>query len=105
MKQSRLPIKPAKLFALSLIAILSGCATTTTSVAPTDRVYCSIAAPIYWSKNDTDKTIAQVKEANAAWKSLCQKTTPKTDKIPSAKPVAFKDRWYEGVKLAATVFR
>jgi hypothetical protein len=73
---------------------------------PTDKVACQSFVPVYWSKSDTDKTIAQVKEHNAAWKALCSlKATPKTDKLVSAKPTTFKDRWYEGVKMAATAFR
>ena len=83
---------------------MTSCATTTASNVPTDKVYCSVSQPIYWSKNDTDKTIAQVKEANAAWKAICQKT-PKADKLVSAKPVTFKDRWYGGEKLQVTAFR
>jgi hypothetical protein len=62
--------------------------------------------PVYWSKSDTDKTIAQVKEHNAAWKALCSlKATPKTDKLVSAKPTTLNDRWYGGEKLQVTAFR
>lgn len=88
---------------ISLVTLTS-CATTTTSVAPTDKVFCGAARPIYWSKSDTDKTIAQVKEHNAAWKALCQ-STPKSDKLPSKKPAAFSERWHGGVKVVATAFR
>jgi hypothetical protein len=99
-------IKPALTCATLILAIpLASCATTTVSSVPTDKVFCGAARPIYWSANDTQKTVEQVKEHNAAWKSLCQKTTPKSDKIVSAKPTTFKDRWYEGVKVAATAFR
>lgn len=86
------------------LAILPGCATMTSSAVPTDKVACNVFAPVYWSKSDTDKTIAQVKEHNAAGKAICGwKAAPK----PVAKPVGltFKDRWYEGVKVAASVFR
>jgi len=58
-------------------AILAGCVTTTaSSVKGTDsvRVACGSFAPVYWSASDTDKTIAQVKEHNAAWKALCGKS-------------------------------
>lgn len=87
---------------ISLVT-LSGCATMIPSAAPTDKVYCSVAQPIYWSKNDTDKTIAAVKEANAAWKAICQ-STPRSDKLPSTKPTTFNNRWHEGVKVTATAF-
>jgi hypothetical protein len=68
-------------------------------------VACQAFRPIYWSGKDTPATAAEVKEHNAAWKSICQKTTPKADKQVSAKPTTFKDRWYEGVKVAAYAFR
>lgn len=77
----------------------------TVSAVPTDKVACAAFVPVYWSPGDTDKTIAQAREHNAAWKAICQKTTPKADKMVSAKPTTFKDRWYEGVKVAATAFR
>ena len=96
--------RPVLTCAILSLVTLTSCATTTVSAVPTDKVYCAVAQPIYWSKNDTDKTIAQVKEANAAWKAICQ-TTPKADKVVSAKPTTFNDRWYEGVKVAATAFR
>jgi len=37
-------------------------------------VACSAFAPIYWSARDTEKTAAQVKEHNAAWRALCRDT-------------------------------
>jgi hypothetical protein len=52
------------------LLILPGCATTTASVA-TDAVACSAFEPIRWSRRDTDNTIRQVKEHNAAWKTVC----------------------------------
>lgn len=97
--------KPVLICAILSPVTLTACATTTVSSAPTDKVACQSFVPVYWSKNDTDKTIAQAKEHNAAWKALCQKTAPKSDKVVSAKPVTFKDRWYEGVKVVATAFR
>ena len=90
---------------LTLAIPLGSCATTTVSAVPTDKVACAAFRPIYWSGKDTPATAAEVKEHNAAWKAICQKTTPKSDKIVSAKPTTFKDRWYEGVKVAATAFR
>lgn len=78
--------------------------TTTASSVPTDKVFCGAAQPIYWSAKDTEKTVAQIKEHNAAWKAICSKAA---DKKPPAKSAGttFKDRWYEGVKVAATAFR
>jgi hypothetical protein len=52
------------------LLILADCATTTASVG-TDAVACSTFEPIRWSKKDTDDTIRQVKEHNAAWVALC----------------------------------
>lgn len=78
----------------------------TSSSVPTDKVACSSFLPVYWSKADTDKTIAQIKEHNAAFVAICGPvTTPKTDKKVSAKPTTFADRWYGGVKVVATAFR
>jgi hypothetical protein len=51
-------------------AILTGCATTTASVG-SDVVACSAFEPIRWSKRDTDETIRQAKEHNAAWAAVC----------------------------------
>jgi hypothetical protein len=54
------------------LLILQACATTTASVA-TDSVSCSAFEPIRWSRKDTDKTIRQAKEHNAAWTAICTK--------------------------------
>ena len=104
MPRLKLPTKPVLICAILSPVILTSCATTIPSVAPTDKVFCGASQPIYWSKSDTDKTILAVKEHNAAWKALCQKT-PKADKLPSTKPTTFADRWYGGVATVATVFR
>jgi len=58
-------------FALTLLPILSGCVTTMSSSAPATKVTCAAFSPILWSKKDTDKTLAQIKEYNAVFKSLC----------------------------------
>lgn len=60
-------LKPVSWLALISFAILSGCATTTASVG----TECVRWKAIYWSKDDTVDTIAQVKEHNAVWKQLC----------------------------------
>jgi hypothetical protein len=52
------------------LLILPGCATTTVSVG-TDAVACSAFEPIRWSNKDTDDTIRQAKEHNAAWSAVC----------------------------------
>ena len=81
--------------------ILPACATTTSSAVPTDKVFCGVSGPIYWSKNDTDQTIAQIKERNAVWKALCVAKAAK----PKPQGVSFKDRWYGGEPLQVTAFR
>ncbi len=55
---------------LTPLLILPGCVTTTDS-AGTDTLACSAFEPIRWSAKDTDETIRQVKEHNAAWKAVC----------------------------------
>lgn len=59
----------AALLPISLL-ILNGCARTTASVG-TDVVTCSPFEPIWRSRKDTDETIRQVKQHNAAWKAVC----------------------------------
>ena len=76
----------------------------TSSAVPTDKVACASFSPIYWARSDTDKTIAQIKEYNAAGKALCGWGTPRPTPAKSA-GTTFKDRWYEGVKVSATAFR
>lgn len=88
---------PAKLFVLSLLVILPGCATRTSLAVPTDRVATQAFKPILWSKKDTDKTIAQIKEHNAAYKAVSKKS----DKLS----LTFKERWFEGKPLQVTAFR
>jgi hypothetical protein len=101
-----LPIKPVRLFVLTSLVTLTSCATPTISVAPTDKVACASFRPVYWSKNDTDKTIAQIKEHNAAITAICPGyTKPAKTVQPKSTETTFKDRWYEGVKTVATVFR
>jgi hypothetical protein len=47
-----------------MLLMLTGCATTT---SVTDAVACSAFEPIRCSKKNTDESIRQVKEHNAAW--------------------------------------
>jgi hypothetical protein len=55
---------------LTPLLILPGCVTTTGS-AGNDAVACSAFEPIHWSAKDTDDTIRQAKEHNAAWRAVC----------------------------------
>ena len=100
-------IKPARLFVLSLLVILPGCSTMTKTAAPTsDKVTCTALRPLSWSRKDTDQTIAEIKEDNAAKKAICPSyTRPAKVVQPKSSGLTFKDRWYEGVKVAATAFR
>lgn len=55
-------------------AILVGSCQTTSSGGKTISgvaVTCASFQPIYWSRLDTPKTVAQVKEYNAVGKALC----------------------------------
>lgn len=63
----------ALLLAITLPSILTACATTTVSSAPTspDRVACAVFQPIYWSGKDTQKSVEQIKEHNAVGKAVC----------------------------------
>jgi hypothetical protein len=98
-----LPHKPARLFVLSLLVILPSCATMTTTAAPTsDKVTCTALRQLSWSRKDTDQTIAEIKEDNAAKKAICPAPKPRPAK---AAGITFKDRWHEGVRTVATVFR
>ena len=54
---------------LMLLAVmLSGCATTSTSVIDTS---CEAFGPISHSSKDTDATVDQIIGHNAAWDALC----------------------------------
>lgn len=74
--------------ALLLIStlILSGCASMTNSSAlqrapaaapkgaiDSNKTACGAFGPIYWSRDDSDQTIMQIKSHNAAWTALCRK--------------------------------
>lgn len=72
------PKRLAKASAILFAATLASCASLTSlrdvkpaaSVDP-NRVACGSFSPITWSPADTDESIAQIKEHNAAWKRLC----------------------------------
>lgn len=55
---------------------LGACATLTSIFGPTEEIDVNAVAcggfhPITWSRADTDDTIRQVREHNAAWEALC----------------------------------
>jgi hypothetical protein len=58
---------------LGFAMLATGCATTTGSAAiePGADTFCRIARPITWSVSDTDATVREVKEHNAAYVRLC----------------------------------
>lgn len=70
-----MPVKLAKLFAISIFAILTASCATTNSSAPTKedatKVACESFGPLYWSKKDTPQTVAQIKEHNAVGEKIC----------------------------------
>ena len=107
-----LPIRPALICAILSPVTLSGCATMTGLSVPTDKVACQAFKPIYWSGKDTADTVAAVKEHNAAITATCPEYKPAKLPAKSDKPMlsaksdtTFRDRWFEGVKTYATVFR
>ena len=65
--------KLANWCAAIMLAIPAASCQTTVSSAPTEaaRVACASFAPIHWSGRDTEKTVMQAKEHNAAYKALC----------------------------------
>lgn len=70
--RSMLPKPRVLLFSLTFFSTLSGCAMTTGSAVTDGRAsFCEVASPLYWSKDDTAATVAQVKEYNAVGKTLC----------------------------------
>jgi hypothetical protein len=71
---------------LTLLRILTGCATTTASVG-TDAVACSAFEPIRWSERDTEGTIRQVKEHKAALAAVRFKASTAQPLRPRGWPV------------------
>ena len=51
---------------------LASCQMTGSGAIDPALVACASFKPVYWSKNDTTATVAQVKENNAAYKELCR---------------------------------
>lgn len=62
--------------AMLSLPILTSCASLTSLFDRTDQVDVNAVAcrgfrPITWSPRDTDATLAQIHEHNAAWRALC----------------------------------
>lgn len=74
--RSRRPLRSVVIFAtLTTLAILVGCKTPTT--VETAEPACAIFVPIsYDGGADTPDTIAEVREHNAVWDSVCNKDEP-----------------------------
>lgn len=54
------------LFCAISVVLMAGCQTVPPSV------FCEVAQPITYSRNDTPETRAQIVEHNAAWTELCR---------------------------------
>lgn len=58
-----------------LMVALAGCSTGNTgaiSIAgASDQWICFAFRPIFWSRQDTDRTRDQIVQHNAAWEALC----------------------------------
>ncbi len=64
--------RPFKLVVLVAMLIgltqIAACKMTASVVTEAD---CEVFQPVRWSKKDTLRTVEQVREHNAVWKSLC----------------------------------
>lgn len=66
----------SSILALTLLT-LSGCATVSTTPAPTVSDYCRIAKPIrYNSKLDSAPTVAAIEAHNSSWVCVCEHDCP-----------------------------
>lgn len=71
-QRSNLQSTLARLLGLLILTIpTASCQTMMGSAAPTDKVFCTVAQPIYWSAKDTAQTVGQIKEHNAVGRALC----------------------------------
>lgn len=69
--------KPNKLWLLTTLFALSGCAGGLTAPAVVSD-YCRIARPIsYDTKTDSPETVAEVEEHNSKWVCVCENDCPK----------------------------
>ena len=63
------PIRLAVMSAVALMSIqIGGCTMTDTVVTDVD---CKVFQPVRWSKRDTLRTVEQIKQHNAVWRSIC----------------------------------
>ena len=59
-------------------ALLAGCATNRIGTEGIKAFYCGAGddpgayVPVRWSRQDTDETIAQVKQNHAVWSDVCK---------------------------------
>ena len=86
----------ARLSVLILPLTLTNCVTTTGSSAPAlvTKVACGAFQSISWSQQDTAKTIAQVKEHNAAGVAIGCWKRPQVKVVSDyVNPATFKQRW------------
>lgn len=52
---------------------IAGCQTTgSAAIEPGADTFCRIAKPITWSRLDSEATVREIKEHNAAWVRLCR---------------------------------
>lgn len=56
---------------LATLLTLAGCAPRTSIYEIDVRVACVAFPPIHYSRHDTDGTIVQARDRNAAWDALC----------------------------------
>lgn len=70
-----MPLKSARMFALSslLCLTLTSCRTMVSAATepPVVDSFCAIAKPFTWSRQDTRESVIQAQEHNAIGKRLC----------------------------------
>lgn len=68
--------KPNKLWLLTILFALSGCAVGSTVPAVVSD-YCRIAVPIgYDMKIDSPETVAEIEQHNSKWVCVCENDCP-----------------------------
>ncbi len=66
-----------RLSPLMILFVMTGCATVSTGLVPTNS-YCAIAKPIsYDSTADSADTVKQVEDHNSSWACICEGDCPK----------------------------
>lgn len=73
--------RASTLLASLLPLTLTGCLTTgsgeTRPLVAADPQVCQAFHPIAWARNDTQETVADVKQHNRAWCALCRTHAPR----------------------------